>query len=658
MLLKRPILDGGEPEDRKRRREADREPNELNPEFEEHEAHSAFEDSDEEEAQVAHSAVAVTSIKPAVQNAPAPFIDLDSELAALMASRELASKKKSRKSLFGAEEFEVNEVQPLPVQADKVESEEADTVVLYAGIHMLSPSKKQVVLESAAALKPETPALGSPPRVQRKQSAAQSPSATRSDSESVDAFTPVKFHKAEVKKEGKKKGINDDKASGVIGTPSGRSYMFKPISKEKAKQNGTLLETVNEIVAGNLFRLYLGKNRAPKIGLCISGLTSENRIGVSSEMFGAFRELKDTAMLRSKKPQGFEDIMVTSAFLGDTDPHGQNVGYNQNSELSKVDHGRAFLASFKNGQDFIDYLVSLCKYHLYPFTLSINAIITQLTKIKNKGLRKPTNMIHDAIGVLERSLTEYHNPPFRLGIYDQSRWVDPMIRAKLFVPTCLEVKQLDTWEDYKNYITTILHDNFEMIDRAIDILQTVKANSYDEIQYDLHATARQLCTRKDFLVEVGMIDKSVVFPVKGKVFPYKEILLDEASLFGYVDLLDAERTQAIVDAINAKRESEPKMLNKAGQLIAIPKILNRDGLIMEMGLPDAMRAPDATKAPVAKRMASEATVPHVYRQLSHVSRARGLSDATAPQLYRYGTSHAGKVKAERAMPEEGEMKRD
>jgi len=617
-------------------------------EVEEHEAHSAFEDSDQE-LEVLGAQVAATSDKPAVCEAPADFndFDLDSELAAKVVSRN-AAYKKSRKSLFGMSELCVNEVQPVQERAEnEVSRETQDTVVLDTNAY-LSPNKKPKVFSeeaAAALLRPEMPVLGSPTRMQRTQSSnsvnLQSPTATRRDSAITGEkeFTPVKDHVAHQKVADKNKGINIDSASGVIRTPSGRSYMFKPISKDQARLYGSILETVHEVAAGNLFRLYLGKNRAPRIGLCTSQLTSEDRVGVSSEMFESFLELKDTVMSRSSKPDFFEDVMVTSLFVGDTDPHSQNVGFNQNRELSKVDHGRAFLVSFKNGQDFLDYLVNLCKYHLYPYTLSISAIIDQLVTIKNKGLRKPLSIIDNAFSQLERSLTQYPKFPFKLGVYDQSRWVDPFVRAKLFAPTWLSVKPLDSWGEYKHYLSTMLQENYAVIDQAIAILQKAKAGSYDEIQYDLHATARQLCARKDFLVEIGVINRSETFPFKGTVFPYAEILFDEPKLLDYVDSLDAEKLQTIVDAINAKKESGKRMLN-------------RDGLIEGMGLHVA------TKPPVVTRMVSEATVPNVNRQSSHAVGVRGLSDATVPQLYRYGTSHAGKLRVERAMPEEGEMKRD
>jgi hypothetical protein len=524
-------------------------------------------------------------------------------------------------------------VQPAPAQAVPVDYSEADTVVVTRARSVLAytPHLAKSAQEENVVLL--MPVIGSPMRMRRTQSvnsaSLQSPTATRREKagDADDKFTPVKLNVAQNKVRGKDKGVNRDDASGVMRSPSGREFMFKPVTQDEGMLDISLIETLNEIISGNLFRLYLGKNRAPTIGLCTSQLTSESRVGVSSDMFSSFSELWSEKLDRNQKPDGFEAIMVTSLFLGDADPNKQNVGFNQARELSKIDHGRTFLVSYKNGKDFLQYLFDLCNYHQYPYSLSYDAIKAQLILIRDCGLESAFARVDDAFSQIEKSMSEFHKPPFAFPVYDPSRWVDPIVRARLFSPIPRGYKRVERWADYKKYITTMLQGNYSIIDDALTCLAEARASG-EEREIHLHPLPTKLVARKDFLVEIGVIDKSARFPVQGTDFPYRDVMLDSSRLLDLVGALTDELALEIIGSLDAKKSPTDK------------KMRDKDGLLVAMGLSAGRPVPainrPATRANmlVAPREPSHALASHIVLNQSYVGKLNAEMSSNRDEMKR------------------------
>jgi len=286
-------------------------------------------------------------------------------------------------------------------------------------------------------------------------------------------ITPVKFHISKRKLGEKAEGVN--KAGCIIETASGTVYMFKP---HLGKETWSFWEMVHEITAGNLFRLYMGKNRAPRIGVLSSQLQGEEQFGVSSEMF-QFTQLSKYRW-RDKKPKGFEKIIVTSAFLGDPDPHCKNVGYNADGELSKVDHGRAYLAEYLNGLDFLDFLTRMCEYNFYTYILSIAGIERQLNKIKSFGMDLPKAIISDAIACIEEHARD-DLMPCKIKSFRKGRWVDRDALKTEFRCYRRGVICISNWGMYRKDIINVFNSNFSVIDDALGILANMKLQDYEGI---------------------------------------------------------------------------------------------------------------------------------------------------------------------------------
>lgn len=293
--------------------------------------------------------------------------------------------------------------------------------------------------------------------------------------------TPVKFHIAK-EEVGKK---SDGLASGyILKTASGKNFMFKP---ECGKLTWSFWEMVNEIVAGNLYRLYLGKSRSPVIGVCESQVRGDMQFGAASEMFG-FTQLFESGW-RDRKPEGFEEVIATSVFLGDPDPHVKNIGLNSAGELSKLDHGRAFMAEFLNGLDFLDYMTRVCKYNYYAYTISIDAIELQLKKISSIGAELPIAIIQDAFKCIEENAAA-DLLPTQIDHYVKGRWVDPAMRKAEGAPRYgggyIPMKN---WSEYSGYLTAIFNTNYQAIGDAICILADMKKRGYEVVNIGRYGSA-------------------------------------------------------------------------------------------------------------------------------------------------------------------------
>jgi hypothetical protein len=672
MLQKSQVLGRARPDKRKsgaelsvgastrlKRREAFREEEQqklLDPrvESQENEAHSAFLDNAEQE---------LSSQKSNIQSPKRPSSspeDLDNELDAMSARRALNANKKSRKTLFGKlTEQDESEVHPAPARAVSSVSSAADAFVATrnSSVAASKPKPAEAAQEEIVALwNPVMPVIGSPTRMRRTQSVSsenlQSPKVTRENNSAsvVKDFTPVKVHEARSKVADKEKGVNKAAASGVIRSPSQRQYMFKPITKtstvvNKINLNVSLVESINEIIAGNLYRLYLGKDKAPAIGLCTSNLTQEHFIGVSSAMFPSFNDLSKGPLKRNEKPDGYEAVMVTSLFLGDTDPNRTNLGFNENNELSKIDHGRAFLASFNCGKDFLKYLYELCGTFRYPYPLSYHAIAEQLTIIRDLGWENIERRVSDAFVQLEQAISPFHSLPFYFLKHNPKRWVDPLTWASLLIYPHVEVVKVDSWEIYKQHITSMLHNNFSVIEDALACLSQAQRSDAEMQIYPMPMpTPGHIRVRKDFLVETGVIDKGVVFPVQGLDLPFiREELLNKEKLMSCVREHSPQEMVVIIEAINAKRKPEDN------------KILDAEGLLMEMGLLFKRTPPPP---PVIKREQS-VTVAYMPKAAVVIPPAAGRlksTHASAPHIVSY-KSNVEKLNAEKFLPP-SEMKRD
>jgi len=286
-------------------------------------------------------------------------------------------------------------------------------------------------------------------------------------------ITPVKFHIAVKKVAEKEEGVN--KAGCIIETASGAVHMFKP---HLGKETWSFWEMVHEIASGNLFRLYLGKSRAPRIGVISSELQGVAQFGVGSEIF-QFTQLCQYDW-RIAKPIGIEKVLVTSAILGDPDPHCKNVGYNAASKLSKLDHGRAYLVWYLNGLDFLDYLTRMSKYNCYTYTLSIAAIERQLNTIKSIGKDLPNVIISDAIACIKENANK-NLMPCKLASFRKGRWVDRDALKTDFRCYRRGTNCISSWDAFRGDLINVFNTNFNVIQDALGVLTNMKLQGYKGI---------------------------------------------------------------------------------------------------------------------------------------------------------------------------------
>lgn len=318
-------------------------------------------------------------------------------------------------------------------------------------------------------------------------------------------FTPVKSHKAASIIRGKKDGLHD---GNIVATPSKSQYMYKTFGPSQSRCNRDI---IHELAAGNLVRSYMGKSRAPVIGLCSSTFENYKKFGLSSAMFQSFIQLRETEW-HIAKPVGFEEMLVVCGIIGDTDIHQRNVGYNENRELSKVDHGRAFMFKYRNGLEFLHVLTNACEANGYRYLLSLKSLREKLQFIASLGLEQPKQMIWDAFMAMSSLSQEMHDifpievSTYRVSVYNHASYEE---NAEEFCPSSSDLSSLvqqgclstttriESWEQYNGYIVSTLTANVSIISEAVEIIQSMERNKYTDVKikskgrsYALHESGR------------------------------------------------------------------------------------------------------------------------------------------------------------------------